>query len=720
LLILGGIRSGKSEFAEHLVAERVVSGAGEVRYVATAGAGPDDPEWAERLAAHRARRPAGWVTEEIGGDPGRLVALLAEAKPDDTLLVDDLGGWLTATIDAAGTWSETGPAAGAPSRPAARARPAAKARTGAKSAVAATADAGAGSPDDAGALAAAVRGCAAAMLVLVSPEVGLSVVPATPAGRAFADRIGRVNQAVAAACDAVAFVVAGQPAWLKGADPAVADRRASAGPGSRTSQVSAPTIPVAPTWAVPAATATAAPGITPAATPAAAPVGAGSADDSAVSAVGPVSNTDEIAIAVGMSLPMPDESAAEQAGERLAGLDFGGAGLGALAATVRFAAGTQGQPVPRPWQSVRMFLLHADHDGGVSAGDSPTATGRRVDAAERGEGSWALLAGAAGVAVQTVRWPTTAAAIEHTDALSEAEVESALRYGWQLAESAADSGTDLIVLGASGAGAEAAAVAVIVSVASGEAATLLGPVTAPDGRIDDAAWMHRCAAVRDALHRVRSRARDPRALLGTLGGPDHAVATGILLGAVSRRTPVVVDGPVGAAAALVARDFGAQTRHWILLPDTGGHPAVGLAAETLGTTAVLDLKLGLGEGATALAALPLLRSALTLAAFTAEAPPAPQPEPRAQSAEAEPEAPPAGQTEPATPPAEKPQSETPAAEEAEPVTRPAEQVRSDPPPAANGRTDAPVAEAGPQPSPAARPAASDEGADGPTAEPAGA
>jgi NaMN:DMB phosphoribosyltransferase len=114
-------------------------------------------------------------------------------------------------------------------------------------------------------------------------------------------------------------------------------------------------------------------------------------------------------------------------------------------------------------------------------------------------------------------------------------------------------------------------------------------------------------------------------MLGMLGGADQSVATGIILGAVARRTPVLLDGPVGVAAALVARDFGSQTRHWLLLPDDGGHPAVRLGAEVLGVAPVLDLKLGLGEGATALAALPLLRSALTLAATMPATTPATMP-----------------------------------------------------------------------------------------------
>jgi nicotinate-nucleotide--dimethylbenzimidazole phosphoribosyltransferase len=96
VLVLGGIRSGKSAFAESLVAS-----APSERYVATAAGGQDDPEWLARIEAHQRRRPQSWSTEETGADPARLTEVLAEAKPDDTLLVDDLGGWVTALLDPA-------------------------------------------------------------------------------------------------------------------------------------------------------------------------------------------------------------------------------------------------------------------------------------------------------------------------------------------------------------------------------------------------------------------------------------------------------------------------------------------------------------------------------------------------------------------------------------------------------------------------------------------
>jgi NaMN:DMB phosphoribosyltransferase len=184
----------------------------------------------------------------------------------------------------------------------------------------------------------------------------------------------------------------------------------------------------------------------------------------------------------------------------------------------------------------------------------------------------------------------------------------------RLAEQAADAGVRLLVLGACGAGTEAAAAAVLAATAGAEPPTVLGRVVTDAGEYDDAAWMVRCAAVRDALHRTRRSPRGAKDVLAELGGGDIAVATGVLLGATARRVPVMLDGPVGVAAGMVSRDLAGQARHWCLLADHGGHPAVRLAADVLGLTPLLDLRLDLGEGANALAALPLLRSVLALAA----------------------------------------------------------------------------------------------------------
>ncbi|MFE2617162.1 bifunctional adenosylcobinamide kinase/adenosylcobinamide-phosphate guanylyltransferase [Micromonospora chalcea] len=601
LLVLGGIRSGKSEIAESLVAD-----APTVRYVATASAGdPEDTEWATRLAAHRARRPGSWTTEETAANPGRLVEVIAAAGPNETLLVDDLGGWVTVLLDPAH-------------------QPADDTATIAE-------------------LAAAVRS-STARLVLVSPEVGLSLVPTTPLGRAFTDALGAANRAVADACDAVALVVAGQTTWLKPAAPAPAHAvpPAATSPEAEPSRDAAPQVATswataprpAPDQAAPtgaAANRTAPAQAVPAdfgagdvtlpevLTPAAAPVPApatpeapGTGDWAAPTMALPMIATG-LVIQPGMELPMPDDYTGPQAVDRLATLDLPGAGLGVLEQVVGFAAATQGTSMPRPWDSVRVLLIQGDHEGGVSAGAPAGESARRARQARAGRGALARLAAENRADLQIVEAPTSAP-IEDGPALPGDEVEAALRYGWRLAEQAADAGVQLLVLAACGAGAEAAAAAVLAATAGAEPPTVLGRVITEQGEIDDAAWMVRCAAVRDALHRTRRSTREAKDILAELGGGDIALATGVLLGATARKVPVLLDGPVGTAAAMVSRDLAGQARHWCLLPDHGGRPGVRLAADVLGLTPLVDLRLDLGEGATALAALPLLRSALTLAA----------------------------------------------------------------------------------------------------------
>ncbi|SCF47160.1 bifunctional adenosylcobinamide kinase/adenosylcobinamide-phosphate guanylyltransferase, partial [Micromonospora mirobrigensis] len=570
VLVLGGIRSGKSEFAESLVAD-----APTVRYVATAAdADPEDQEWAARLAAHRDRRPGSWTTEETAGDPRRLADVIASAEPNETLLVDDLGGWVTVLLDPAHQPADD---------------------------VATIAE-----------LATALRETPA-RVVLVSPEVGLSLVPTTPLGRAFTDALGAANRAVADACDAVVLVVAGQACWLKPAAvaPTTTAPHPASGAALPTSGVPAPT-GVAPTSAVPAPAATG-----PAVNGVVAPQPAPPVGEHPVAWAAPTMTLPMVAtglvIQPGMDLPMPDEYAGPQAVDRLATLDVPGAGLGALDRLVGFAGATQGTPTPTAWDRVRVLLLHGDHAGGAAAGTVPGESDRRAGQARAGRGALARLAAESRADVQVVRTPD-AAPMEDGPALRPDEVDAALRQGWQLAEEAADTGVRLLVLGACGAGTEAAAAAVLAATAGAEAPTVLGRVVTESGEYDDAAWMRRCAAVRDALQRTRRSPRGAKDVLAELGGGDIAVATGVLLGASARRIPVLLDGPVGVAAGIVSRDLAGQARHWCLLADHGGHPAVRLAADVLGLEPLLDLRLDLGEGANALAALPLLRSVLALAA----------------------------------------------------------------------------------------------------------
>jgi hypothetical protein len=76
---------------------------------------------------------------------------------------------------------------------------------------------------------------------------------------------------------------------------------------------------------------------------------------------------------------------------------------------------------------------------------------------------------------------------------------------------------------------------------------------------------------------------------------------------------VVVDNPATAAAMVLARDLAPSSPWWCLVPDTGRHPALKLAADLLGLEQFLDLGLGLGDGTAALTAVSVLRPVLALA-----------------------------------------------------------------------------------------------------------
>jgi adenosylcobinamide kinase/adenosylcobinamide-phosphate guanylyltransferase len=170
VFVLGGSRSGKSAFAESLLA-----GHSDVAYVATAAPQPDDAEWDERVRRHRARRPAGWLTIETG-DVADLLA--ADGSP---VLLDSITAWLTRAMDEAGSWDAVR----------------------------------SGDLDLALDQLCAAWSATNRFAIAVSDEVGSGVVPATSSGRRFRDALGILNQRLAAEADEVHLVTAGIPQRLK-------------------------------------------------------------------------------------------------------------------------------------------------------------------------------------------------------------------------------------------------------------------------------------------------------------------------------------------------------------------------------------------------------------------------------------------------------------------------------------------------------------------------
>ncbi len=198
-LIIGGARSGKSTEAELRLA-------GEPR-VAYLAAGPwrsstsldvlADPEWAARVARHRARRPPWWQTVESLDVAGYL------RQHSGALLIDGVGTWLAGIMDEAGLWRD-GDGTSVP-QPAELPPGSAPASTDPGAVVQCRIDE----------LVQAWRQTAA-LVVAVTDDVGSGVVPAYPAGRAFRDRLGWLNQRLAAESEVVLHVLAGRVTSLPG------------------------------------------------------------------------------------------------------------------------------------------------------------------------------------------------------------------------------------------------------------------------------------------------------------------------------------------------------------------------------------------------------------------------------------------------------------------------------------------------------------------------
>jgi adenosylcobinamide kinase / adenosylcobinamide-phosphate guanylyltransferase len=170
LMITGGMRSGKSRFAENLLVDQP-----RVTYIAP---GPladptTDPEWAAKVNAHRDRRPASWTTVETSD----VASAVRTAEPP--VLIDCLGNWVTAQIDRLGTWDKP-------------------------------------LPEWQGAIDSRIQDlieawCACeGLAVAVTNEVGWGLVSEYKSGRIFTDLLGRLNAAIAECSHEVYLMVAGR------------------------------------------------------------------------------------------------------------------------------------------------------------------------------------------------------------------------------------------------------------------------------------------------------------------------------------------------------------------------------------------------------------------------------------------------------------------------------------------------------------------------------
>ncbi|MFF5129989.1 nicotinate-nucleotide--dimethylbenzimidazole phosphoribosyltransferase [Streptomyces syringium] len=327
----------------------------------------------------------------------------------------------------------------------------------------------------------------------------------------------------------------------------------------------------------------------------------------------------------------PDSGVRRDAEERRERIGPRPGSLGRLDELGEWLAAAQGAVPVKPVERARLLVFAGDHGVaglGVSGGPAGGAV-ELVRAALAGESSAAILARRLGAGLRVVdmsldcdpaelpedvtrhRVRRGSGRIDIEDALTAEEAEAAFRAGMAIADEEADSGTDLVVLGDLSVGGTTAAGTLIAALCGTDASVVTGRGGAG---IDDLAWMRKCATIRDALRRARPVLGDQLELLAATGGADLAAITGFLLQSAVRRTPVILDGVVSAACALVAQRVAFRAPDWWLAGQASGDPAQAKALDRMALNPLLDHGVTVGEGTGALLALPLVQAAAALAA----------------------------------------------------------------------------------------------------------
>jgi len=326
------------------------------------------------------------------------------------------------------------------------------------------------------------------------------------------------------------------------------------------------------------------------------------------------------------AVPEPDNGAREQAIARQAMLTKPTGALGRLEDVSVWLAGVQGRCPPLAPKHIRVVIFAGDHGvaaAGVSAYPSEV-TAQMVANFVAGGAAVNVLARSVGAGVRVVdmavgsdlpvlvlpaevtKWKVRRGSgrLDVEDALTRPETAQAVNAGKAIADEEIDAGADLLIPGDMGIGNTTPA-AVLIGVLTGHEAEL---VTGRGTGIDDAALARKRAVVAAGIKRAEG-AEGALALLQAVGGADIAAMAGLLAQAAVRRTPVLLDGLISGAAALLAQRLAPGASAWWAAGHRSVEPAHEVALDTLGLTPLIDLGLRLGEGSGALLAVPIVAAA---------------------------------------------------------------------------------------------------------------
>jgi nicotinate-nucleotide--dimethylbenzimidazole phosphoribosyltransferase len=321
-------------------------------------------------------------------------------------------------------------------------------------------------------------------------------------------------------------------------------------------------------------------------------------------------------------LPL-DRTAIEQATARQLQLTKPTGSLGRLEAIAIQMAGITGEVLPIvPLKAV--VVMAADHGvtaEGVSAYPAAVTPqmvsnflhgGAAINALSRQAGAEVLVVDI-GVAAELthphllsrkVRMGT--ANMAHGPAMTREEALQATAVGIEALESLAKRGVDLLAIGEMGIGNTTAASAITASLTGVSVELVTGRGTG----LNDEQLAHKVHVIKRALIRNKPDANDPIDVLTKVGGLEIAGLVGVIIAAAARRVPVILDGFISGAAALVAFGLNPAVRDYLFAGHVSVERGHQVILEKMGLSPLLDLELRLGEGTGAVLAMHIIEAAL--------------------------------------------------------------------------------------------------------------
>ncbi|WP_212532332.1 nicotinate-nucleotide--dimethylbenzimidazole phosphoribosyltransferase, partial [Actinospica durhamensis] len=320
-----------------------------------------------------------------------------------------------------------------------------------------------------------------------------------------------------------------------------------------------------------------------------------------------------------------DEEAAAAARDRQSRMTKPPGSLGMLETVSEQLAGLSGQcppPMPEPAALAVFAADHGVHAQGVTPWPQEVtaqmvsnflAGGAVVNAFAKQVGAEvcvvdvgvaAHLGDAAGLVPRKVRMGT--ADMTQGPAMSREEAVAAIEAGIETARDLVAAGNRCLLTGDMGIANTTASAALIAAFTGASPAQVTGYGTG----IDEQTYAHKVEIVRRALQLHRPDPQDPVGVLAAFGGLEHAALAGFILGGAALRVPVVLDGVIAGAAALVAQAIAPESTAACVAGHRSAEPGHALALEALGIHPLIDLELRLGEGSGAVLALPLVAAAV--------------------------------------------------------------------------------------------------------------